>query len=65
LAKESWLNSAKVVEYECGDAKILEQVAKTKFKGVLKFGEKVTGHILLTDHKDECWFRNIKVREIK
>ncbi len=62
---EHWLNGAKVVEYECGDAKVLEQVAKTKFKGVLKFGEKVTGHILLTDHKDECWFRNIKVRELK
>jgi len=62
---EHWLNGAKVVEYECGDAKILEQVAKTKFKGVLKFGEKVIGHILLTDHKDECWFRNIKVRELK
>lgn len=62
---EHWLNGAKVVEYKCGDAKILEQVAKTKFKGVLKFGEKVTGHILLTDHKDECWFRNLKVRELK
>lgn len=62
---EHWLNGAKVVEYECGDAKVLEQVAKTKFKGVLKFGEKVTGHLLLTDHKDECWFRNLKVRELK
>lgn len=62
---EHWLNGAKVVEYECGDAKILEQVAKTKFKGVAKFGEKVTGHILLTDHKDECWFRNVKLRELK
>ncbi|HEY1171602.1 MAG TPA: DUF1080 domain-containing protein [Verrucomicrobiae bacterium] len=62
---EHWLNGVKVTEYECGDAKILEQVAKTKFKSALKFGEKVTGHILLTDHKDECWFRNIKLRELK
>lgn len=62
---EHWLNGAKVVEYECGDPKILEQVAKTKFKNALKFGEKATGHILLTDHKDECWYRNIKLRELK
>ena len=62
---EHWLNGAKVVEYECGDPAILEQVKKTKFKNAVDFGKKVTGHILLTDHKDECWFRNIKVRELK
>ena len=26
------------------------------------FGKKVRGHILLTDHKDPCWFRNLKIR---
>ncbi len=62
---EHWLNGAKVVEYECGDPAILEQVQKTKFKGVKDFGKKVTGHILLTDHKDECWFRSLKIRELK
>lgn len=62
---EHWLNGAKVVEYECGDPAILEQVQKTKFKTALDFGKKVTGHLLLTDHKDECWFRNLKLRELK
>lgn len=62
---EHWLNGEKVVEYECGAPKILEQVQKTKFKKVLKFGEKVTGHIMLTDHKDECWYRNIKIRNLE
>ncbi|MEX2580004.1 MAG: DUF1080 domain-containing protein [Verrucomicrobiales bacterium] len=61
---EHWLNGAKVLEYECGDPAILEQVRKTKFKDAPKFGEKVTGHILLTDHKDECWFRNMKIRKL-
>lgn len=60
---EHWLNGAKVLDYECGDPDILEQVRKTKFEKALKFGEKVTGHILLTDHKDECWFRNVKIRK--
>lgn len=62
---EHWLNGMKVLEYECGDPKILEQVRQTKFKEALNFGKKVTGHILLTDHKDECWFRNLKIRELR
>jgi hypothetical protein len=62
---EHWLNGARVLAYECGDPAILEQVQKTKFKDALNFGRKVTGHLLLTDHKDECWFRNLKLRELK
>jgi hypothetical protein len=26
--------------------------------------EKIRGHIMLTDHNDEAWFRNIKLREL-
>ena len=62
---EHWLNGAKVLEYECGDPKILEQVARTKFKNTPGFGTKLRGHILLTYHTDECWFRNLKIRELK
>ncbi|MEM7009996.1 MAG: DUF1080 domain-containing protein [Verrucomicrobiota bacterium] len=59
---EHWLNGVKVLEYECGSEEIMNQVPKTKFKKWPGFGEKVKGHILLTDHKDPCWFRNIKIR---
>ena len=62
---EHWLNGEKVVSYEAGSPVILEQVAKTKFKGVPGFGTKIRGHLLLTYHNDECRFRNVKVREIK
>jgi hypothetical protein len=62
---EHWLNGEKVVEYELGSPAILEQVARTKFKGAAGFGTKVRGHILLTYHNDECSFRNVKVRELK
>ena len=40
-------------------------VAASKFKTVDGFGRKVRGHILITDHKDECKFRNLKLRELK
>jgi len=62
---EHWLNGEKVVEYDCGDPKILERVAKSKFKNAPGFGTRIRGHILLTYHSDECSFRNIKLRELK
>ncbi len=62
---EHWLNGMKVLEYECGSPEIMNQVTKTKFKKWPNFGEKVRGHILLTDHHDPCWFRNLKIRELQ
>jgi Domain of Unknown Function (DUF1080) len=62
---QHWLNGAKVLEYELGSAALKEAVAKSKFKKIEDFGTKVTGHILLTDHNDECWFRNVKLRTVK
>ena len=62
---EHWLNGAKVLDYECGGEQVMAQVPKTKFKKYPGFGEKVKGHILLTDHKDPCWFRNLKIRVLK
>ena len=62
---EHWLNGMKVVEYECGSPEVMKQVPLTKFKRYPGFGEKVRGHILLTDHSDPCWYRNLKIRELK
>ena len=41
------------------------KIQKSKFKNAPKFGEKIQGHILLTDHGDEAWYRNVKIRELK
>jgi len=61
---EHWLNGQKVLEYECGSETVKAGVAASKFKNKAGFGNKVRGHILLTDHNDNCWFRNLKVREL-
>ena len=61
---EHWLNGAKVLEYELGSEPVKAGVATSKFKNVKGFGEKLKGHILLTDHKDEACFRNIRIREL-
>ena len=62
---EHWQNGQKILTYSLGSDRVLEGVAKSKFKKFPGFGKKVTGHILLTDHKDRCEFRNLKIREIK
>lgn len=62
---EHWLNGQKVLEYELGSDRVMQGVANSKFKDVDRFGTKVTGHILFTDHGDEAWFRNVKIRELR
>jgi hypothetical protein len=61
---EHWLNGAKVLEYELGSDAVKSAVAGSKFRAARGFGTKIEGHVMLTDHQDECWFRNIKIREL-
>ncbi len=61
---EHWLNGVKVLEYELGSDEVKAALAASKFKNVPEFGTKIKGHIMLTDHRDECWFRNMKIRAL-
>jgi hypothetical protein len=61
---EHWLNGTKVLEYELGSEAVKKAVAESKFKNSPRFGEKTRGHIMLTDHGDEAWFRNIHLRPL-
>ena len=61
---EHWLNGKKVLEYELNSPKLKEAIAKSKFKDIARFGTPVKGHILLQDHGDQVWFRNIKIRRL-
>lgn len=61
---EHWLNGVQVLAYECGSPEVMAAVGRSKFKKDPTFGTKVTGRILLTDHKDEAWFRNVKLRPL-
>jgi hypothetical protein len=62
---EHWLNGKSVLTYELGSAAVKAGIEKSKFKGDPGFGEKIAGHIMLTYHQDECWFRNLKIHETR
>ena len=59
---EHWLNGARVLQYELGSAALQAAIDKSKFKGIERFGHPQKGHILLQDHGDRVWIRNIRIR---
>lgn len=60
---EHWLNGQKIVEYDLGTARMDSLVAASKYKNVKDFAARRRGHIILQDHNDEVYFRNVKIRE--
>ncbi|MCX6562089.1 MAG: DUF1080 domain-containing protein [Candidatus Aminicenantes bacterium] len=59
---EHWLNGVKVLEFDLDTAAFGQLLAKSKYKDIPKFAEKRKGHIVLQDHTDAVWYRNIKIR---
>jgi hypothetical protein len=61
---EHWLNGQKIVEFELGTPVMDSLLAKSKYRDIKGFAEKRAGHIVLQDHVDEVFFRNIKIRRL-
>lgn len=61
---EHWLNGEKVVAYTLWSDDWKSQVAASKFAGMPDYGQRKEGHIVLQDHGDRVWFRNVKLRAL-
>ncbi len=61
---QHWLNGQMTVEYERNTPEWREMVAKSKYRDFKGFGEAESGRVLLQDHGDAVWFKNIKIREL-
>lgn len=61
---QSWLNGQLVVDVAMGTDEWKERVAKSKFGRFRQFGQVSPGRILLQDHNEAVWFKNIRVRRL-
>jgi len=62
---EHWLNGHKVVEYDLGSARFDSLFAMSKYVPIEGFAKAKLGHIVLQDHNDDVWYRNLKVRTLR
>ena len=59
-----YLNNIRVLEYELDSPELRAAIQKSKFKDVARFGKLHRGHILLQDHGDQVWYRNIRIQRL-
>ncbi len=59
---EHWLNGVKVVETETDSPEFQELFKKSKYHKYPNFTVHKDAHIVLQDHGDDCWYRNIKIK---
>jgi hypothetical protein len=61
---EHWLNGVKVLEYDIGSDRFDELLAASKYAPVHGFADLRAGHIVLQDHGDDVWYRNLQIEVI-
>jgi hypothetical protein len=61
---EHWLNGQRVVAIDVGSDEWNRLYQASKFSEMPGFGRQPRGHIVLQDHSDPVWFRNIKIRPL-
>jgi Domain of Unknown Function (DUF1080) len=62
---EHWLNGAKIVEFYLGTPRMDSLLAKSKYHTIPGFADRRDGHIILQDHGDQVFYRDIRIRELQ
>ena len=58
------VNGVRVLDYELDSPELRAAIARSKFKDVARFGKLQKGHILLQDHNDQVWYRNVRIQRL-
>ena len=61
---EHWLNGHKTVDFTIGSGEWNKLVQNSKFSKWEQFAKSAEGHIVLQDHGDAVWYRNVRIRRI-
>lgn len=61
---EHWVNGEMVVEYDMDTARFDSLFAASKYADIDGFRTRRAGHIVLQDHSDSVWYRNLKIRRL-
>lgn len=61
---EHWLNGYKVVDYNFGTAEFDSLFQESKYAKYPGFATRRSGHIVITNHTDDSWYKNIKIRRL-
>ena len=62
---EHWLNGHLIAAADVGSDEWNTNIANSKFAKVEGFGINRLGRIMITDHNDEVWYRNVFIREFE
>jgi hypothetical protein len=60
-----FLNGKKVVDAEIGSDDWNKKLAESKFASWPKFAKNDHGFIVIQDHGDEVWYRNVRIKKLK
>lgn len=61
---EHWLNGQKIVEFDINSPDFIKRFQASKYADIPNFREKKDGHIVLQDHIQAVWYRNLKIKEL-
>lgn len=59
---EHWLNGVKILEYDLESEDFAARLAASKYAPIAGFADRRAGHLVLQDHSDDVWFRNLRLR---